>query len=111
MRAHLFGGALVLEGEPLLARWLLEPTDALVGRAIEVKRFTSEGGGNVRLRVIRPQSHERGAVRRQERIFRNFLLRPASCQSDQRESDGGGSAKRATKGDAILHVVQSIGKI
>ena len=84
MRADLLGRALVLEGEPLLARGLLEPPDALVDRAIEVEGATRKGRADIWLGIVVSELDERRPVGRVVCVGRDFLLGPASCQGHQR---------------------------
>ena len=84
VRRDLLGGALVLEREPLLARRLLEPADALVDRAVEIEGATRKSCADIGLRIVLTKLDERGPVGRVVGVGRDFLLGPASCQSDQR---------------------------
>ena len=111
VRADLLRGALVLEGEPLLARRLLEPADALVGGALEVERLARVGGGDIGHGVAGAQLDQGGAIGRLEGVAGDLLVGAASCQNDRRHGGDGGSAKHAAKERAIHHGRDCIGKI
>ena len=110
MRANFLGGALVLKGEPLLARGLLEPSDTFVGGALQIEGLARVGGRHIRHWVARSEFNE-GRALGYPGFRRDLLVGAASCQNDRRHCGDSGSAKHAAKKRAIHHDWDCIGKI